>query len=215
MMGNILKINEIVKNYAGWILVIFHVVGLFLLGGEWRDELVYLTPFNLLLLAGLFLLTTERPLVKWAYYLPILLGFLIELIGTNTGFPFGVYSYGSALGPGFLGTPIMIGVLWWVLIRSFYDLTGFRFNHVWIRSILTGLAMLAMDILIEPVAIELTFWQWEAVAVPFENYLAWFVLSTLFARLTASGDARNPLSIWVIVVLSVFFFVLGSLYAMQ
>jgi hypothetical protein len=48
-----------------------------------------------------------------------------------------------------------------------------------------------------------------------ENYLAWFVLSTLFARLTASGDIRNPLSIWVIVVLSVFFFVLGSLYAMQ
>ena len=94
MMSNILKINEIGKNYAGWILVIFHVVGLFLLGGEWRDELVYLTPFNLLLLAGLFLLTTERPLVKWAYYLPILLGFLIELIGTNTGFPFGVYSYG-------------------------------------------------------------------------------------------------------------------------
>ena len=39
MMSNILKINEIVKNYAGWILVIFHAVGLFLLGGEWRDEL--------------------------------------------------------------------------------------------------------------------------------------------------------------------------------
>ena len=80
---------------------------------------------------------------------------------------------------------------------------SYRFSHA------------LMDILIEPVAIELTFWQWEAVAVPFENYLAWFVLSTLFARLTASGDARNPLSIWVIVVLSVFFFVLGSLYAMK
>jgi putative membrane protein len=75
--------------------------------------------------------------------------------------------------------------------------------------------MTAMDILIEPVAIELNYWHWDAVAVPIENYLAWFVLSALFARLTASGDARNPLSIWVIVVLSVFFFVLGSLYAMQ
>ena len=109
----------------------------------------------------------------------------------------------------------MIGILWWVLIRSFYDLTGVRFQNVWMRSILTGLAMTAMDVLIEPVAIELTYWQWEAVAVPMENYLAWFVLSTLFARLTASCDVRNPLSIWVIVVLSVFFFVLGSLYAMQ
>lgn len=210
-----LKIKALVKSYAGWILVLFHVIGLFLLGGEWREELVVLTPFNLLLLAALFQYTSERPTVKWAYYLPIQLGFIIELIGTNTGFPFGAYSYGTALGPGIMGTPFMIGILWWVLIRSFYDLTGFRFNAVWVRSILTGLAMTAMDVLIEPVAIELAYWQWDAVAVPMENYLAWFVLSTLFARLTASGDARNPLSIWVIVVLSVFFFVLGSLYAIQ
>ena len=214
-MNNMLKIKELIKSYAGWILVIFHVVGLFLLGGEWRGQLVVLTPLNLLLLAGLYLYASEQQAVKWAYYLPIFLGFIIELIGTNTGFPFGAYSYGTALGPGIMGTPFMIGILWWVLIRSFYDLTGVRFQSVWIRSILTGLAMTAMDVLIEPVAIELTYWQWEAVAVPMENYLAWFVLSTLFARLTASGDVRNPLSIWVIVVLSVFFFVLGSLYAMQ
>ena len=210
-----LKIKALIKSYAGWILVVFHVIGLLLLGGEWREELVVLTPFNLLLLAALFQYTSERPTVKWAYYLPIQLGFIIEMIGTNTGFPFGAYSYGTALGPGIMGTPFMIGILWWVLIRSFYDLTGFRFNAVWVRSILTGLAMTAMDVLIEPVAIELAYWQWDAVAVPIENYLAWFVLSTLFARLTASGDARNPLSIWVIVVLSVFFFVLGSLYAIQ
>ena len=210
-----LKIKALIKSYAGWILVVFHVIGLLLLGGEWREELVVLTPFNLLLLAALFQYTSERPKVKWAYYLPIFLGFIIELIGTNTGFPFGAYSYGAALGPGIMGTPLMIGILWWVLIRSFYDLTGVRFQSVWIRSILTGLAMTAMDVLIEPVAIELTYWQWDAVAVPIENYLAWFGLSTLFARLTASGDARNPLSIWVIVVLSVFFFVLGSIYALQ
>lgn len=214
-MLNMLQIKELIKSYAGWVLVLFHTIGLFLLGGEWRDQLVVLTPFNLLLLAGLFLYTSERPTVKWAYYLPILLGFIIELIGTNTGFPFGAYEYGTALGPGIMGTPFMIGILWWVLIRSFYDLTGVRFQSVWMRSILTGLAMTAMDVLIEPVAIELTYWEWDAVAVPMENYLAWLVLSTLFARLTASGDVRNPLSIWVIVVLSVFFFVLGSLYAMQ
>ena len=214
-MNNMLKIKELIKSYAGLILVVFHVVGLFLLGGEWRGQLVVLTPLNLLLLAGLYLYASKQPTVKWAYYLPIFLGFIIELVGTNTGFPFGAYSYGTALGPGIMGTPVMIGILWWVLIRSFYDLTGVRFNAVWIRSILTGLAMTAMDVLIEPVAIELTYWQWDAVTVPIENYLAWFVLSTLFARLTASGDVRNPLSIWVIVVLSVFFFVLGSLYAMQ
>ncbi|MBT5151669.1 MAG: carotenoid biosynthesis protein, partial [Flavobacteriales bacterium] len=91
-----LQIKELIKSYAGWVLVLFHTIGLFLLGGEWRDQLVILTPFNLLLLAGLFLYTSERPTVKWVYYLPILLGFIIELIGTNTGFPFGAYDYGTA-----------------------------------------------------------------------------------------------------------------------
>jgi hypothetical protein len=43
-MNNMLKIKELIKSYAGWILVIFHVVGLFLLGGEWRGQLVVLTP---------------------------------------------------------------------------------------------------------------------------------------------------------------------------
>jgi hypothetical protein len=47
----------------------FHTVGLFLLGGEWRDQLVILTPFNFLLLAGLFFIPSERPTVKWVYYL--------------------------------------------------------------------------------------------------------------------------------------------------
>ena len=58
-MNNMLKIKELIKSYAGLILVVFHVVGLFLLGGEWRGQLVVLTPLNLLLLAGLYLYASK------------------------------------------------------------------------------------------------------------------------------------------------------------
>jgi len=72
--------------------------------------------------------------------------------------------------------------------------------------------MVGMDLLIEPVAIELNFWRWTDVTVPLENYIAWFVLSTLFARLTAVGDARNPLSKWILPVLTGFFAILCIFY---
>ena len=37
-MLNMLQIKELIKSYAGWVLVLFHTIGLFLLGGEWRDQ---------------------------------------------------------------------------------------------------------------------------------------------------------------------------------
>ena len=46
-MNNMLKIKELIKSYAGWILVVYQAVGLFLLGGEWRGQLVVLTPLNI------------------------------------------------------------------------------------------------------------------------------------------------------------------------
>ena len=109
------------------------------------------------------------------------MGWLIELAGTNTGFPFGEYTYSGILGPGLFGTPFMIGVLWWVLIRSAYDICGQFISSDFFKSIITGLAMVGLDILIEPVAIGLNFWQWATPEVPLENYVAWFMCSAVLA----------------------------------
>jgi putative membrane protein len=207
------KVIDFTRAYGQWVLIFFHTIGLFLLGSSWRHDLVFLTPYNLLLLLGVFLLASDRPARLGMYMLPIVLGFIIEVIGTNTGWPFGAYTYGTALGPRLLQTPLMIGVLWWVLIRAWYDVAGRWTGSPWVRSFITGTAMVSMDLLIEPVAIELGFWAWEGAAVPLSNYIAWFVLATVFARLTASGDTKNPISPWVIGVLGVFFAVLCVMYA--
>ncbi|MEL0174994.1 MAG: carotenoid biosynthesis protein [Cryomorphaceae bacterium] len=161
---------------------------------------------------AVYLVSTETPKNKLTYILPVVLGFAIEVVGTNTGWPFGEYTYGSALGLSIANTPLMIGVLWWLLIRSMYDVLSVKISSVWTKSLLVGVAMTAMDVLIEPVAIELNFWSWEGESVPMSNYIAWFVLSALFTRITASGHAKNPMSLWVLMVLNVFFTILCLRY---
>jgi len=194
------------------VIIFFHTIGLFLLGGHWRQDYVFLTSYNLFLLMAVYLVSTENPKNKFNYILPVVLGFAIEVVGTNTGWPFGEYTYSSALGFSVANTPLMIGVLWWLLIRSMYDVLSVKISSVWTKSLLVGVAMTAMDVLIEPVAIELNFWSWEGESVPMSNYIAWFVLSTLFTRITASGHAKNPMSLWVLMVLNVFFTLLCLRY---
>ncbi len=205
-------IRSFFRHYGGYVIIFFHTIGLFLLGGHWRQDFVFLTSYNLLLLMAVYLVCTESPKNKFTYILPVVLGFAIEVVGTNTGWPFGEYTYGSALGFSVANTPLMIGVLWWLLIRSMYDVLSVKISSVWTKSLLVGVAMTAMDVLIEPVAIELNFWSWKGVTVPMSNYVAWFVLSTLFTRITASGHAKNPMSIWVLMVLNVFFTILCLRY---
>lgn len=199
------------KNYGSWVIAVFHLVGILLLGGPWSSDFVMLTPLNLLLLSVVYLITSDKVKRPLLYALPALMGFLVEMLGTNTGFPFGEYSYSSILGPGLLGTPFLIGVLWWVLLRSFNDVFSRISSNKTIISLATGLGMLLLDIFIEPVAIGLGFWAWQAAEVPLENYMAWFVLSFVFTRLTMDGQVKNPMSKWVLIVLGGFFVVMGIL----
>lgn len=199
------------KNYGSWVIAVFHFVGILLLGGPWSSDFVMLTPLNLLLLSVVYLITSDKVKRPLLYALPALMGFLVEMLGTNTGFPFGEYSYSSVLGPGLLGTPFLIGVLWWVLLRSFNDVFSRISSNKTIISLATGLGMLLLDIFIEPVAIGLGFWEWQAAEVPLENYMAWFVLSFVFTRLTMDGQVKNPMSKWVLIVLGGFFIVMGIL----
>jgi len=199
------------KNYGSWVIAVFHLVGILLLGGPWSSDFVMLTPLNLLLLSVVYLITSDKVKRPLLYALPALMGFLVEMLGTNTGFPFGEYSYSSILGPGLLGTPFLIGVLWWVLLRSFNDVFSRISSNKTMISLATGLGMLLLDIFIEPVAIGLGFWEWQAAEVPLENYMAWFVLSFVFTRLTMDGQVKNPMSKWVLIVLGGFFIIMGIL----
>jgi len=41
-----------------------------------------------------------------------IVGYLVEVIGVNTGILFGHYGYSLQMGPALLGTPLVMGISW-------------------------------------------------------------------------------------------------------
>jgi uncharacterized membrane protein len=168
-----------------------------------------LTPLNLLVSAGALLAFHPVPGRRLAGLAALMAlgGYLAEVAGVQTGAIFGRYQYGPVLGWQLWGTPLMIGVNWLVLIVATSSLVSrLPWGHL-AKSALAAALMVALDVLIEPVAIHLNFWHWFGQPVPLQNYLAWFVigwgLQYLFHRL--GGSHPNPVAPWLLAA-QVFFF---------
>ena len=103
-----MKWNKI--NISIAVLIIFHMVGI---GGVLLAnpiEFLRLTPLNLLLTLVIILVNQQQWKFAWVFVVTYLVGFFVEVLGVNTGFPFGEYEYGSVLGPKVFETPLMIGL---------------------------------------------------------------------------------------------------------
>jgi putative membrane protein len=198
------------------VLVILHIVGALgfnLLEGIWLEWLILLTPFNLWISLGL-LLWYEQEIQKkfWFGVAGIFgIGFLIEALGVATGWPFGIYAYGRTLGAKWLEVPWVIGANWVMLtLASTSTVRRFTSNRAVIVPA-AALLMTLLDILIEPVAMKLDFWNWEGNEIPLSNYISWFVVAllTCLVRVSTSRESMNRIGIWLIVVQALFFAVLN------
>lgn len=165
------------------IIVLFHVVGLIgLTLPATRGLFLQIVPFHLLLMLGVVMLShkyTGRNLGLFAAII-FITGFAAEWIGVHTGLLFGHYSYGATLGYKISGIPLMIGVNWFVLIYA----TGVVLQHSRLRKtlarvIIGALLLVLFDVLIEPVAIKLNYWQWTDGHIPMKNYICWFLVSAV------------------------------------
>lgn len=158
------------------VLIILHIVGLVGIIVFDSDLILSLTPINLIV-SGMLIIPKKRSvLFWWTLGAAFSIGMSIEILGVATGFPFGNYSYGEALGPKLAGVPLVIGLNWWLLAYSGLNVSkGFRMNK-WIIISLAALFMLVVDILIEQVAHKLDFWYWSNNEIPLENYLSWFAV---------------------------------------
>lgn len=163
------------------VLIIFHLVGIggVLLGNP--NQFLRLTPLNLMLTAAIILLNHSHWRHSWLFAFTYMAGLAVELIGVNTGFPFGEYEYGTVLGPKMSETPLIIGVNWFILIYASNSIAKQWGMTIVTRAIAAGALMFFLDLLIEPVAITYNFWTWAQVSPPLENYLAWFVISVLIS----------------------------------
>lgn len=149
-----------------------------------RDLMLTLTPFTLLLI-GLtiivyFVFHEERKFLLWAA-LTYLFTTAVEITGVKTGMIFGSYSYGDVLKIKLLDVPLIIGFNWMIIISGTIYIAGRFFCRMLPASILSAVLAVAFDILMEPVAMKLDYWTWHNNTIPFQNYIAWFLIAIIAA----------------------------------
>ena len=109
--------SQIVSNQLQlgvFLIWLLHISGLIGILSGYEAWFVPKTPFNLMLMALLFVwifpLNTRRKALLFAFIWVAGIG--AEWIGVHTGYLFGSYSYGENLGPKIDGIPYLIGVNW-------------------------------------------------------------------------------------------------------
>ena len=220
------------KNIAIFVALLFHISGAIgILFSPYKDWFVQNTPLNLCLMAALLLYTQEQK-NKWFYLFAILAfstGMITEIIGVNTGYLFGNYSYGSVMGIKLKGVPLLIGVQWFVTVfccgsimqqlhqwlEKKYESHGLMLSpKVQFASLIVDSALLAttFDFIMEPVAIDLHFWQWQNNTIPFYNYVCWFVISVLLMIVfrTLPFKKENHFAIHLFIIQTLFFLILRT-----
>ncbi|HLC82957.1 MAG TPA: carotenoid biosynthesis protein [Bacteroidia bacterium] len=197
------------------ILVVVHIAGIIGIQTDYKDLFLMCTPFNLLLCIGL-LFWNHAEYSKSLFIFSILtflIGYFIEVVGVKTGMIFGNYSYGNTLGFKILDVPLIIGVNWLLLIYC----VGVICNKLKISSLyksLFGAALLtALDLSIEVVAIKYDFWSWIGDYPPFQNFIAWFIVSFLLLLLfhSMNFNKSNKLAQGLFFIQLVFFVTLSFL----
>ena len=212
---------------AQGMVLLFHVTGF--LGMAFSQDpgfFLRFTPLTLVLTAGLLLWFQPGPRPGfWGFSLSVLLlGFVVEVVGVNTGLFFGHYTYGdtlgfklfehgSLLGMSLSGVPPLIGVNWLVLTYVCGILVRYLPLGELPRIVLAAVLMVGFDACLEPVAGRYDFWHWSANVIPFQNFRDWFIFSCILQLLFSRADfpKRNPLAPMVYLTQLLFFFLLGTL----
>lgn len=118
-------------------------------------------------------------------------GFAVEIVGANTGLPFGAYRYTDALRPRVLGAPLVIGVAWMALVAQSWSLVASLRLTRMLGLLVAAVLTTAVDFVIDPLAANhLGYWRWERAGlyygIPATNFAGWLLTSLaallLFSR---------------------------------
>lgn len=190
--------------------VIFYAVGIVGLSVPATKPLfIKLTPLALLLSsAALFLFHTDRrQKTSWVLAIIYLTGFVIEVIGVQSGLIFGNYTYGNGLGIKLFDTPLIIGLNWLMLVYVASSLTNRLKIPAVFQVLVSAIILLVYDLVLEQLAPTLDMWSWENNLVPVQNYIAWFGLALLLSSILKFTHIKteNRLA-WLILLCQFVFF---------
>jgi len=138
-------------------------------------------------------------------------GFLAEVVGVHTGFPFGRYHYTGGLGPELLGVPVIIGLAW-VMMAHPAVLVAARISRGRAMVVVAAVALATWDVFLDPQMVAARHWTWThphphlpgVADVPLSNYVGWLLVAlVLMAALVAAApvervrDDRAPVTLWL------------------
>ncbi|MCK6610696.1 MAG: carotenoid biosynthesis protein [Bacteroidia bacterium] len=195
------------------ILILFFQIGF--IGISISPAFAVLTPLNLILSFGLLVWNQASSfrLALPALFFIFFGAFILEYMGVSTGLLFGQYSYGNALGPKLLQTPILIGLNWILVVYSSIQVVqwiGLRFKIKFpelLAAFLSAVLMVITDYPMEQICHLLDFWTWQSAVAPVQNYTAWFFFGFMFCFVAIKYGLHtyNALGPWYWVVQLVFF----------
>lgn len=198
-------------------IIIFYLIGIigFLIPFT-REIFITITPLALIVSSYLLIVyhNTYFKSNVLLFLLIFLLGFWAEVIGVNTGYIFGQYCYGGALGIKLLNVPLMIGVNWLFLTYTSMSAVKSIFDNEYLVVFFAPMLMVIYDLTLEQVAPKLDMWYWRSLMIPLRNYLAWYLIGLVFVTLFkfVRVDVKNPVAPLLFLCQFLFFLILTLLF---
>lgn len=120
---------------------------------------------------------------------------IVETVGATTGRPFGPYEYTPFFGPRIAGIlPIAIPLAWYAVLGTGHYLVfhWLKLGSRRVNALAVAAWATAFDFVLEPFAAYVkSYWIWHTPDIPAQNYLAWFLVAFVLARLSPWG--RGPI----------------------
>lgn len=207
-------LDDLIRENRFTISVFFPLVGAILLVGSALDLVPEPFKFHpLLILTGTFVM--RSPLIVGvlptgtrktgvAVGVLALYAYVIEYVGIHTGYPYGEFQYVVDLGPRVGGVPLGLPVFFIPLVANAYLLCllllGDRAESGPVRLLTVIAAVLAMDLVLDPGAVAIGFWEYNLAGVslvyygvPWTNYAGWVLSATVAVVLLDYGFDRPAL----------------------
>ncbi|NLX48442.1 MAG: carotenoid biosynthesis protein [Methanospirillum sp.] len=132
---------------------------------------------------------TGRSLVL-VFFLSVL-SMAVEAIGVLTGIPYGAFSYSPALGSPLVGpVPWTVGFAYVPLLLGASSLARRYGSSLPLpaQAALSGLLLVAVDLVLDPAAVTLGYWSWVEVGayhgIPASNFAGWLLTGTFYSAIT-------------------------------
>lgn len=172
--GNTGRVDALLLRYRWPLAALLVIAGLGLSRAPLRPEVWWVSALAILLFSAPVISGAIAWLGRWRG-IALLAGLgmyalLVESVAVATGVPYGRFGYSDVLGPPLFGlAPPTVLLAWTPLILGCVAAT----RRVWHAVLL----LVAVDLVLDPAAVRLGFWAWDApgvyYGVPLVNFLGW------------------------------------------